>query len=111
MPYSEIDTLIMDHTQIVKKSKETLEKDINAFPVIKNLMPETFTIPQLLGLYEAICDRTIDRGNFRQRILKNGILEETGALEKQAAGRPATVYRFHEQRYMDSLSTAIKLGF
>lgn len=111
MPISDIELLALDHCQIVQAALQKIELDVLSQPILQGFLPEQFTIPQLLSLFIAIYKRPIDRGNFRQRMLKSGILEKTNQTIQQASGRPADVYRFHPERYHDSLTAALKLGF
>lgn len=111
MPVSEIANLRLDHTEIVIAALQKIRLDVLSQPILQGFLPKYFTIPQLLGLYQTIYDRPIDRGNFRQRILKSGILEKVGQTLKQSSGRPADMYRFHLEHYAASLSEAVKLGF
>ena len=74
-------------------------------------MPEEFTIPELQKLYEAILGRAVDRGNFRQRILKSKILTKIGPSMEKTGSRPPILYKLDKKRYLDSLTQDVKLGF
>jgi ADP-ribose pyrophosphatase YjhB (NUDIX family) len=111
LPLSDIDCLRLDHTEIVLAAMQKIRLDVLSQPILQGFMPTHFTIPQLLSLYMAIYERPIDRGNFRQRILKSGILQKVGQTAKQGSGRPADLYQFHPEYYPNSLNTGVKLGF
>ncbi|MBE15414.1 MAG: hypothetical protein ABNH00_11130 [Dokdonia sp.] len=103
--------LALDHSEIVAKGHQKMASDVLSQPVLQSFLPEEFTLANLQGLYQCIFQRKIDRGNFRQRILKSGILQKVGKRLKKGSGRPADLYRFDESKYFASLSTEIKLGF
>lgn len=105
------DTLALDHSLLVYEARKVLESELLSRPLLLSFMPPTFTIPELQKLYEAILDRPVDRGNFRQRMLKSGILIKVGVSKEKTKSRPPIVYRLDEQRYLNSLTQNIKLGF
>lgn len=106
-----IDELGFDHADIVKEARAVLTKDLLDLPVIASLLPATFTIPELQKLYEAILGRLIDRGNFRQKILRTKILEKVGERNTAATRRPPGLYRFNWNRYEAVLDKEVKIGF
>lgn len=107
----EISLLDMDHTLLVDEARRSLSKDLLRLPVLTNLMPEKFTIPELQTLYEAILDRKIDRGNFRQRILKSRSLIKVGQRKDNSRKRPPDLYSLDKENYLNSLSADTKFGF
>lgn len=106
-----LDILALDHKEIVSKGHQKIANDILSQPILKSFLAEEFTLAELQGLYQCLLKRQIDRGNFRQRILKSNILEKVGKQYRNASGRPAELYRFHPVHYPASLGTDIKLGF
>ena len=73
---NEIPRLAFDHDYILRKTMETLRKDIHFEPIGFGLLDEQFTIPELQRLYEAILGVQFDRRNFYKKILQTGILDE-----------------------------------
>ena len=61
---------------------ERLRRDIHFEPIGFDLLDETFTIPDLQRLYEAILGVKFDRRNFQRKIMASGILEEADAPEE-----------------------------
>jgi 8-oxo-dGTP diphosphatase len=53
----------------------------------------------LQRLYEIILGRTLDKRNFRKKILSMNVLEELNEDEVGVARRPARLYRFHKKQY------------
>ena len=73
--------------------------------IVYSLLPKEFTFGELQKVYEAILGRTMDKRNFRKKILSLGILTDTGKKKTQGRSRPAEVYRFksREMTYVEVL--------
>jgi len=93
--------LAYDHGQIVQDAIKRLQAKLTYQPVGFELLPDVFGFSELEQLYETILQRPIDRRNFRRKVLGFGILNETGQTRSEGAGRPATLYRFNEERYRE----------
>ncbi|MFP4489223.1 MAG: NUDIX hydrolase, partial [Bacteroidales bacterium] len=98
---SRIPELIFDHNKIVEKAHKQLIDRIKVKPVGFELLPEKFTLVQLQDLYEAIYQRTIDKRNFRKKIISMNLLEKLDEKEKETSKKGAYYYRFIPQRYED----------
>jgi 8-oxo-dGTP diphosphatase len=92
-------TLIFDHMDMVKRALNALQMQIKVKPVGFALLPEKFTLVQLQDLYEAIYQRTIDKRNFRKKILSMNILEKLEEKERETSKKGAFYYKFNEERY------------
>ena len=68
-PFKELPEVILDHRQMVEKALRQLKRKAAIEPIGFNLLPEYFTLPQLQSLYEAIYDQTLDKRNFRKKVL------------------------------------------
>lgn len=99
--------LIFDHQRMVEKALSELRMQIKIKPVGFELLPEKFTLVQLLDLYEAIYQRSIDKRNFRKKILSMNILEKLEEKEKMTSKKGAYYYKFIKARY----KTMIRNGF
>lgn len=91
--------LIFDHPAMVGKALEELRCQIKIKPVGFELLPEKFTLVQLQDLYEAIYQRTIDKRNFRKKILSMNLLQKLGEKETETSKRGAFYYQFIPERY------------
>ena len=91
--------LIFDHPLMVKRALEDLQNQVKVKPVGFELLPERFTLVHLQDLYEAIYQRTMDKRNFRKKILSMGILEKLDEKEKETSKKGAYYYRFNKDRY------------
>lgn len=91
--------LIFDHQAMVERALKELRLQVKIKPVGFELLPEKFTLVQLLDLYEAIYQRVIDKRNFRKKILSMNILEKLEEKEKETSKRGAYYYRFNKENY------------
>ncbi len=100
---STLPELIFDHREMANKALNNLQEQIKIHPVGFALLPEKFTLVQLQELYEAIYQRSIDKRNFRKKILLMNILEKLEEKEKETSKKGAWYYRFIREKYEKSL--------
>lgn len=91
--------LIFDHNLMLDDTVRILEKKAATQPIGFNLLPEKFTLPQLQSLYEAIYHTTLDKRNFRKKILEMDILEKQEDKDKSNSKRGAFYYKFNMEKY------------
>jgi 8-oxo-dGTP diphosphatase len=91
--------LIFDHSTMVQKALCDLQDQIKIKPVGFELLPEKFTLVQLQDLYEAIYQKSIDKRNFRKKILSLEILEKLDEKERETSKKGAYYYKFNKVRY------------
>ena len=96
---SELPELPFDHREILDAALDKLRKRVREHPIGFELLPAKFTLPRLQALYEAILGVTLDKRNFRKKILKAGVLERLKELDPESTRRAATLYRFDSQAY------------
>lgn len=88
--------LVFDHAKMVKRSLEEMRRRFMTEPMAFNLLPRQFTLTQLQNLYETILGRTMDKRNFRRRILESGFIEPTGEIDRLSSKRGARLYKKSE---------------
>jgi len=96
---SEVPTLAFDHAGILEMAKQRLKGKIKYQPVGFELLPEKFTLPELHRLYEIILETSLDRRNFRKKILGTNLLIDYNELVKNVPNRAAKLYGFDKQKY------------
>ncbi len=96
---SRLPDLIFDHSSMIKRALSDLQSQIKIKPVGFELLPEKFTLVQLQNLYEAIYQRSVDKRNFRKKILSMGILEKLDEKEKETSKKGAYYFKFNEDTY------------
>lgn len=105
-----LENMGMDHGNIVSETRKLLATELLNYPVLSNLLPETFTLNELRGLFEAILERPIDRGTFRRKMLKLDLVEQIDR-RKDTLGRPSHLFRFKTDKYQRFLAEENKFGF
>jgi 8-oxo-dGTP diphosphatase len=98
--------LAFDHIEIVRIAIARLQAKVRYAPIGFNLLPSTFTLSDLQRLYETVLQRSLDKRNFRRRILAMGILAEAGQ-QRDVPHRAAALYRFDARTY----DRAVRQGF
>lgn len=96
---SEIPDLAFDHSQILQTAIDRIRGKIRYQPIGFELMNAKFTIPQLQQLYEAILGKSLDRRNFRKKLLSMQILKQLPEKQQNVAHKAASYYEFDRERY------------
>lgn len=104
---SDLPTLAFDHDSILSCALERLKGKVRYQPIGFELLPEKFTLTQLQRLYEIILETTIDKRNFRKKVIKLGILIETDEVEQDVAHRAARLYQFDPKHYQNLIKQGI----
>lgn len=85
--------LAFDHAELLRLALNHLQRRLGEAPVCFELLPETFTLSEFQALIEAILERTVDRRNFRRKILELGLVEPAQGQRREGAHRPAQLFR------------------
>ncbi|ERM81619.1 hypothetical protein P872_19890 [Rhodonellum psychrophilum GCM71 = DSM 17998] len=99
----EVPKLLFDHNAILEKAIQSLRRELSFQPLGYNLLPEKFTMPELMRLYEAVLDKKIDPRNFQKKILKSGIVIRLEEVKRGLAHKSPFLYRFDKERYEEVL--------
>lgn len=97
--YAQLPNLAFDHAEIAAKAIERLRGKINYQPIGFELLPKKFTLSQLQTLYEVILEKTLDKRNFRKKILQSGLLLPLEEKQTDVAHKPARFYMFDKLQY------------
>lgn len=97
--FKEVPELVLDHNEMVEIALKQLRERARFRPIGFELLPDKFTLPQLLNLYEAIYQTSFDDRNFRRKILKTGLLIKLDEKDKSTSKRGAQLYKFDYQQY------------
>ncbi|MDR7372630.1 NrtR DNA-binding winged helix domain-containing protein [Flavobacterium aquidurense] len=95
----DIPNLIFDHNEILEFSLMQLRNRVRQAPIGFNLLPEKFTLLQLMHLYEEILGIELDKSNFRRKILHMKLLVELDEKQKDVSHRAAKLYKFDAAIY------------
>lgn len=99
--------LIFDHEKMVNDALNLLKQRAALKPIGFNLLPDRFTLPQLQSLYESIYGETLDKRNFRKKILSMNLLERLEEKDKKNSKRGAFYFVFNEKKYNDMLKKGL----
>lgn len=93
-PVDRLPVMAYDHADIVRVAAERLRAKLEYTNIVYGLMPREFTLTQLQKTYETILGRSLDKRNFRKKILALGLVKKLLRQQRGDAHRPANLYRF-----------------
>ncbi|WP_114783186.1 NUDIX hydrolase [Botryobacter ruber] len=97
----EMPHLIFDHEQMVEMARNRLRYKAAMHPILFELLPDRFTIPQLQALYEGLYDTTLDKRNFSRKLLSTGLLVKQQEKDKENSKKGAFYYKLDKEKYTD----------
>jgi 8-oxo-dGTP diphosphatase len=84
----ETDGMLLDYALIRIRAK------LGYSGIAFHLLPRSFTLTELQSVYEQVLGRTLDKRNFRRRMIASGMIQRTGVYRREGSHRPAELYRF-----------------
>lgn len=91
--------LAFDHAQILVEGILRLRNKVEYTDLAFNLMPEEFTLTDLMKVYELILDKGIYRKNFRDKMKGKTIATGNTGYSKSTNGlTPSELYRYNPQK-------------
>ena len=91
--------LIFDHKEMVEIAKKQLRYKASLHPILFELLPPRFTIPQLQMLYQGIYDTNFDNRNFSRKVLSTELLVKQKEKDKSGSKKGAYFYRLDKRKY------------
>jgi 8-oxo-dGTP diphosphatase len=85
--------LAFDHNEIIDLAHRRLIAKLDYSTIAFQFMGDTFTLSELQRVYQTLLGHSLDKRNFRKRILSLDLIEETGKLRRTGKHRPAREYR------------------
>ena len=104
-PINQIPALIFDHSQIVELAKEKLRYKAALHPLLFELLPAKFTMPQLQHLYQAVYNAEFDKGNFNRKLLSTNLLVKLKDKDKLSSKKGAFYYKVDTKKYNAGFKT------
>ncbi len=98
-PVARLPPLAYDHHTVVTTALARLRAKLEYTNLVYTLLPHRFTLGELQEMYEAILGRTLDRRNFRKKLLSLGLLRRVEG-QRRGPHRPAALYAFRHRRPM-----------
>jgi 8-oxo-dGTP diphosphatase len=92
-PMRRLPRLAYDHNEMARVALGRLRAKVEYSNIVYSLLPPEFTLGDLQEVYEIILGRSLDRRNFRKKILATGLLKPR-VKQRRGPHRPATLYGF-----------------
>ena len=86
--------LAFRNNELIAHAVERVRAKLDYTNIAYGLLPDAFTLRELQTTYEAILGTTLDRRNFRKRMLATALIAPTGEQRREGAHRPALLYAF-----------------
>lgn len=96
-PTSKLTKTVADY-KVIHYALQRLRWKIEYTNIVYSLLPDEFTLSELQTTYEAILDRSLDKRNFRKKMLSLNILKSTGKIKKLGRARPAEIFSFKRRK-------------
>jgi ADP-ribose pyrophosphatase YjhB (NUDIX family) len=93
--------LIFDHNDMVEHAKQKLKYMAALHPILFELLPEKFTIPQIITLYEQVYDTELDKRNFARKLRSTGLLIKQDDKDKENSKKGAFYYKLNQLQYKE----------
>ncbi len=106
---NEIPELIFDHDEMVDEAKIKIRYKAALHPILFELLPDRFTIPQLQNLYEKIYETKFDDRNFSRKLLSTGLLIKLLEKDKSSSKRGAYFYKLDKHKYKQNFQAFLNL--
>lgn len=97
--------LIFDHDQMIKEALMRLRYKAALHPILFELLPERFTLPQLQALYTGVYDAEFDKRNFSRKVLSTGLLIRQNEKDKENSKKGAFYYILDRSKYKDKFQS------
>ncbi|MFG4003345.1 NUDIX hydrolase [Flavobacterium aquidurense] len=108
---NDIPPLLYDHNEMLDKALTALRNQIYHQPIGYNLLPEKFTLPEIIALYETILNKKLDRRNFPKKLMSLEIMIKLDEKRNIGQHRAPYLYKFDKEKYNKALKEGIILVF
>jgi 8-oxo-dGTP diphosphatase len=98
MPVDRATGLAFDHDRILAAAVRRLRNKASYSSLPCFLLPELFTLPELLDVYQRVLGERLDQSSFRRKILELGIVKPAKGRMAPTGRRPAQLYRMARDR-------------
>ncbi|SEA18095.1 NUDIX hydrolase [Pedobacter hartonius] len=96
---NEMPGLVFDHGQMVEIAKQKIRYKAALHPLLFELLPRKFTIPQLQSLYEGVYNTKIDNRNFIRKLTSTGLLIKLEEKDKSNSKKGAFYFKLDKKKY------------
>ena len=82
------------HRAIVDRATTVVRQRVDQSPLAFRLLPSTFTLSDLQGIYELLLGRRLHKASFRRALQASYLVEPTDEWRSEGRGRPAQLFRY-----------------
>jgi 8-oxo-dGTP diphosphatase len=107
----ELPNLLSTQKEILNFSLKYLKTLIKYEPIVFNLLPQKFTLLELICLYEQFLSVELDKSNFRRKILSMNLLVPLNEKQQDVSHRAAKYYEFDSNRCKIKKGNEFSLDF
>jgi len=86
------------HRAIVDRATTVVRQRVDQSPLAFRLLPPTFTLTDLQGIYELLLGRRLHKASFRRALQASYLVEPTDEWRSEGRGRPAQLFRYAPRR-------------
>lgn len=98
-PITELPELGFDHQEILDKALDKMRSKLRSEPIGFELLPEKFSISHLQKLYESVLGTSLDRRNFRKKVLQMKYIIPLDEKEQGVRHKAAQLFYFSKDVY------------
>ena len=82
------------HRAIVDRATVVVRQRVDQSPLAFRLLPPTFTLSELQGIYELLLGRRLHKASFRRALQSARLVTPMREWRSEGRGRPAQLFRF-----------------
>ncbi|MDB5001034.1 MAG: hypothetical protein JWR76_2111 [Mucilaginibacter sp.] len=106
---NEMPEMVFDHAEMVRMALRQLRYKAALHPILFQLLPDRFTIPQLQALYEGVYQTKFDDRNFSRKLLSTGLLVKLAEKDKLSSKKGAFYYQLDQSNYEQKFGSFLNL--
>jgi 8-oxo-dGTP diphosphatase len=95
---SELASLSTRQRQQIEAAVTAMRAQVDLQPIAFRLVPSTFTLSELQGVYELLLGRRLHKASFRRSLHASALVEATDEWRGEGRGRPAQLFRYAPPR-------------
>lgn len=108
-PINQTPELIFDHNTMVSDARNRLRYKAALHPILFELLPKKFTLPQLQTLFEEVNDTKMDTGNFNRKMNSTGLLIRLDEKDKSSSKKGAYYFKLNHKKYKSNFHLVLNL--
>ncbi len=108
-PINDKPKLIFDHDTMVTDARKKLRYKAALHPILFELLPKKFTLPQLQILFEEVNDSKIDTRNFTRKINSTGLLVRLEEKDRSGSKKGAYYFKLDGKKYRSNFQQILQL--